>query len=77
MVKKLSLVFMILLISGIFVSAFAAPRKACRDLKGDRCKEREDCSWVDATKGKDGKTVKAYCKCKGKCESELNKKGKK
>jgi hypothetical protein len=56
---------------GILVSAalLAAPKKKeCNDLKVDRCKDRTDCVWIKAHKTKDGKLVKAHCKCKGTCE---------
>ncbi len=57
----------------LFVSGAlsAAPKmKPCNALKVDRCKERADCVWVDAHKTKDGKDVKAHCKCKGKCAKQ-------
>jgi hypothetical protein len=60
------IIAMALFISG---ALSAAPKtKPCNELKVDRCKERKDCVWVDAHKTKDGKNVKAHCKCKGKCE---------
>lgn len=69
MFKKATVFMMTLLISGFMLSLSAAPKqKECNDLKIDRCKERKDCTWVDAHKTKDGKEVKAYCKCKGKCK---------
>lgn len=70
MFKKVLVIILSLFVSGLFVMALssAPKKKACNDLKIDRCKERKECVWVDATKTKDGKNVKAYCKCKGKCE---------
>ena len=61
----------IVILMGLFmaVALVAAPKqKKCNDLKIDRCKERTDCVWVEASKDKNGKQIKAYCKCKGKCE---------
>jgi hypothetical protein len=70
MFKKVMVVTLSLLVSGFFIlSLSSAPKKkACNDLKIDRCKERKECVWVEESKTKDGKTIKAYCKCKGKCE---------
>jgi hypothetical protein len=69
MFKKVMVITLTLLVSGFFIlSLSAAPKKkACNDLKIDRCKERKDCIWIDGHKTKDGKTIKAHCKCKGKC----------
>ncbi len=65
MIKKALLIAMALFVSGIIS---AAPKmKPCNALKVDRCKERPDCVWIDPHKTKDGKDVKAHCKCKGKC----------
>ena len=66
MIKKGLAIAMALFITGALA---AAPKeKPCNALKIDRCKERKDCVWVDASKTKDGKEIKAYCKCKGKCK---------
>lgn len=66
MIKKGIVIVMALFISG---ALSAAPKqKECNALKIDRCKERADCVWIDAHKTKDGKEVKAHCKCKGKCK---------
>jgi hypothetical protein len=64
--KKVIVVLMGLFVAGALVGA-PKPKK-CNDLKIDRCKERQDCVWVDAFKDKNGKQIKAHCKCKGKCE---------
>lgn len=65
MIKKVIVIALALFITG---ALSAAPRpKPCNALKVDRCKERQDCVWIDAHKTKDGKEVKAHCKCKGKC----------
>jgi hypothetical protein len=70
MFKKAMVLTMGLVISGFFMVALsAAPKKkACNDLKIDQCKDRKDCEWIKAHKTKDGKEVKAFCKCKGKCK---------
>jgi hypothetical protein len=69
MYKKAMVLTMALLISGFMFALSAAPKvKPCNALKIDRCKEREDCIWVDAHKKKNGKQIKAHCKCKGKCK---------
>jgi len=69
MFKKVMVFTMALLISGFMVSLSAAPKKKeCNDLKMDQCKDRKDCEWIKGHKTKDGKEVKAYCKCKGKCK---------
>lgn len=70
MIKKIMVFVMALVVSGIFAVALsAAPKKKeCNELKIDQCKKRVDCVWVDATKDKKGKEIKAYCKCKGKCK---------
>ncbi len=70
MFKKVMIVSLSFFISGLFViSVSSAPKKkVCNDLKIDRCKERADCIWINESKTKDGKKIKAHCKCKGKCE---------
>ncbi|MBP7737248.1 MAG: hypothetical protein KA369_14815 [Spirochaetes bacterium] len=65
MIKKALFLALALFISGV-LSAAPKPRP-CNTLKVDRCKDRPDCVWIDAHKTKDGKEVKAHCKCKGKC----------
>lgn len=69
MVKKIMTIVIGLLVTGLMAGALtAAPRvKKCNDLKIDRCKERQDCVWVETHKNKEGKEIKAHCKCKGKC----------
>jgi hypothetical protein len=54
----------------------AAPKKevkkstktasACQGLEEKACGAKSECSWVHATKRKDGKEVKAYCRTKPK-----------
>lgn len=40
---------------------------ACKGLEEAMCKDKStECSWVKASKGKDGKERKAYCRAKPK-----------
>jgi hypothetical protein len=64
--KKILAIGMGLLMAGALV---AAPKqKKCNDLKVDRCKDRPDCVWIKAHTNKEGKLIKAHCKCKGSCD---------
>ena len=40
----------------------AKPKSPCAGLTVTACRAATECSWVAATKRKDGKTVKAYCR---------------
>jgi hypothetical protein len=40
----------------------AKPKSPCAGLTETACRAATECSWVAATKRKDGKTVKAYCR---------------
>ena len=44
----------------------AAPQSACNKLDEKACGGNTDCSWIAATKRKDGKEVSAYCRAKPK-----------
>lgn len=44
----------------------AATASACKGLEQKACGAKSDCSWIAATKRKDGKAVKAYCRTKSK-----------
>lgn len=44
----------------------AAPQSACNKLDEKGCSANTDCSWIAATKRKDGKEVAAYCRSKPK-----------
>jgi hypothetical protein len=40
----------------------AKPKSPCAGLAETACRAATECSWIAATKRKDGKTVKAYCR---------------
>lgn len=42
----------------------AKPKSACAGLSETACRASAGCSWIPATKRKDGKSVKAYCRLK-------------
>jgi hypothetical protein len=42
----------------------AKPKSPCAGLAETACRAATECSWIAATKRKDGKTVKAYCRKK-------------
>ena len=42
----------------------AKPKSPCAGLVETACRAAAECSWIPATKRKDGKTVKAYCRKK-------------
>jgi hypothetical protein len=42
----------------------AKAKSPCAGLTETACRAAAECSWVPATKRKDGKTVKAYCRKK-------------
>lgn len=44
---------------------------ACKGLAEAACKDKStECTWVSASKGKDGKEKKAYCRAKPKAKSK-------
>lgn len=44
---------------------------ACKGLAEAACKDKStECTWVSASKGKDGKEKKAYCRAKPKPKSK-------
>ncbi|RTL72548.1 MAG: hypothetical protein EKK41_04000 [Hyphomicrobiales bacterium] len=44
---------------------------ACKGLAEAACKDKStECTWVSASKGKDGKDKKAYCRAKPKAKSK-------
>lgn len=40
------------------------PSSPCKGLEQRACAAKAECSWVGATKRKDGRQVKAYCRLK-------------
>lgn len=52
----------------VTIAAQAEDSKAspCKGLAQDACTANAECSWVSATKRKDGREVKAYCRTKAK-----------
>lgn len=42
----------------------AKPKSPCAGLAETACRAATECSWIPATKRKDGKSVKAYCRKK-------------
>ncbi len=46
---------------------------ACKGLEQKACGAKSDCSWIAATKRKDGKDVKAYCRTKPKQSADKSK----
>lgn len=47
-------------------STRAKPASPCKDLEQKACAAKAECSWVAATKRKDGRQVKAYCRLQPK-----------
>ena len=52
----------------------AAPVSTCNKLEEKSCATNTDCSWIAATKRKDGKEVSAYCRNKPKSTKAAPKK---
>ena len=46
------------------VQVHAATASPCKVLEQKACAGKTECSWIGATKRKDGKHVKAYCRLK-------------
>jgi len=44
----------------------AKPASPCKSLEQKACATKAECNWIAATKRKDGRQVKAYCRLKAK-----------
>lgn len=51
-------------------AASVQAESACKGLESGTCKKKDDCSWVESYKRKDGAQVAAYCKSKPKKSSK-------
>lgn len=54
--------------AGLLMSGSANAANQCKGLDNSACKAESSCSWVNGYERKDGKTVKSFCRSKGKAK---------
>lgn len=54
------------LAAGLLLSSSVNAASQCKGLGGSACNAASSCSWVTGYERKDGKTVKSFCRSKGK-----------